>query len=380
MTGSSFDDIRPYNDAEIPAAIERIVNDPTFIKAVLFAFPSQNIEDIKALLRSCKTRYDVQERVMYHVIRMLIEKTMGQFTHSGTENISADTGYLIISNHRDIVLDAFLLQYVMFVNSLPTTCSTMGDNLWASQFIIDLCRTNGAVRIFRKTEEMPTRELLLNSQHLSEYLRHTITGGESVWIAQRNGRTKDGCDSTDQGVLKMLTLSGSGDFAADLGELNITPMSISYQYEPCDVMKAIELAHKQSGEAYHKAENEDVISILTGIKQQKGDVNVTLCKPISREQLNTLAELPRAEAYKALMELIDRAIRDSYKLYDTNYIAHDMLHGDNQYADRYTPVQAENFAARVAEAERQFAEAGVDVATTRRIYLDIYANPVDLKQ
>lgn len=379
MTEPSFDDIRPYGDEEIPAAIERIVNDPTFVKATLFAFPDKNIEDIKALLRSCKTRSDVQGRVMYHVIRRLIDRTMGTFSYVGANNIAAEKGHLIISNHRDIVLDTFLLQYTMFDSSLPTTLSTMGDNLWASQFIIDLCRANGAVRIFRKTEELPTRELLLNSQHLSDYLRRTITGGESVWIAQRNGRTKDGCDMTDQGVLKMLSLSGSGDFATDFAELNITPMSISYQYEPCDVMKAIELTHKQSGDVYHKAENEDTISILTGIKQQKGDVNVTICKPISREQLEALAELPRAEAYKALIEIIDRAIHEGYKLHDTNYIAHDILHGESTYANHYSTEQAEAFKARLTEAERQFAEAGIDVAVARNIYLGIYANPIDTK-
>jgi glycerol-3-phosphate O-acyltransferase len=317
---------------------------------------------------------------MYHVIRHLIEHTMGNFSHSGTEHLSPEKGYLIISNHRDIVLDAFLLQYVMFINQLPTTASTMGDNLWSSQFIIDLCRTNGAVRIFRKTDELPARELLLNSQHLSEYLRTLVKGGDSGWIAQRNGRTKDGLDSTDQGVLKMLNLSGTEEFATSFAELNIVPMSISYEYEPCDVMKAIELTRKASGEPYHKQENEDVVSILTGIKQQKGDVNVALCEPIDYEELAPLAELPRAEAYKALMELIDRRIRQSYKLYATNYIAHDILSGEPCYAANYTEAERAQFEQRLAYADQEFRTAGVDAKMAREILLGIYANPITAKE
>ena len=379
MSELVFDDIRPYNNEEIPAALERVVNDPAFITSASYVFPTHNIDDVRALLRSCKTRDEVQSRVMFHVIRRLIDATMSGFTSSGTEHMSADCGYTIISNHRDIVLDAFLLQYVLFTNSLPTTESTMGDNLWVSQFIIDLCRVNGAVRIFRKTDDMMPRDLLQKSQHLSEYIRSVIARNDSIWIAQRNGRTKDGLDQTDQGVLKMFGLSGSGDFVEDFAALNITPMSISYQYEPCDVKKAVELVHKQGGEAYQKGEDEDLMSILAGIRQQKGLVNVSLCKPITREELEPLAELPRAEAYKVLIDIINERIYKAYKLYDTNYIAHDMLHGEARYADHYPAEQREAFEAYVAKAEEAFAAEGVDVAVAREIFLGIYANPVDVK-
>ena len=375
METTDFDDIRAVYDEEIPAAMQRIADDPMLEPAAKFAFPNIDIELVRATIRACRTTHDIQSRILYQAIKQIIDKTIASFTYSGLENVSREYGQLFISNHRDISLDAFLLQYMLFTHSLPTTDIALGDNLLRPQIVADICRANNMVKIIRKDDVSP-REFLENSRHLTEYIRLRIASGRSMWIAQRNGRTKDGRDATDQGVLKMLGMSGKGDFAADFGELHITPVSVSYQYEPCDVRKALELAARATGEPYRKQPNEDFESIMCGITSQKGNVNVAVCRPLGQQELAAMGELPKAEAYKALVEAIDRRIAEAYMLHDTNYIAHDILHGDNRFADHYTAEQAAVFRTRLEEAEQHFGE---QKAVAREIYLGIYANPIDAK-
>lgn len=375
----NYDDIRPYNDEEIPAALERIVNDPFFIPAVNFAFPDADMGRIAEVVRTCKTADQMQERVMFSVIKRIVDATIDEFTHQGIEQISDRKNNLFISNHRDITLDSFLLQYTLFVNGLPTTATTLGDNLLRNQFIVDICRINRAVRVIRKTDDISPREFLLNSQHLAEYMRWYIGQGKSMWIAQRNGRTKDGIDATDQGVLKMVSLSGPSDFVENFSELGIVPIAISYQYEPCDVQKAIEVTVNRLGGTYQKADNEDVRSILYGLRMPKGNVNIAICKPISREELEECAKLPKSEAYKMLKDIIDRRIYENYMLHDTNYIAHDILHREKRYTQFYTKQAVKNFKMLMANADARFAEAGINLKVAREVYLGIYANPVDTK-
>ena len=379
MKEDLYSDIRPYNDDEIPAALERIVNDPFFVPAVNFAFPDADMERIAEVVRTCKTVDQLQERVMISIIQRIIEATIDNFTSSGVENIEKGKGYLYISNHRDITLDSFLLQYVLFTNGLPTTATTLGDNLLRNQFVIDICRINRAVRVIRKTGDISPREFLSNSMHLAEYIRWYISKGKSMWIAQRNGRTKDGIDATDQGVLKMVSLSGPNDFVENFSELSIAPIAISYQYEPCDIRKAIETTVTMLGGTYKKGNHEDENSILYGIRMPKGDVNITICEPITREELEECGALPKAEAYKRLKEIIDQRIYKNYKLHDTNYIAHDLLHRSKQYSEHYTPAAVKKFKGRMAYAEARFLEYGLDLKTARKVYLGIYAGPVETK-
>ena len=379
MKEDLYSDIRPYNDDEIPAALERIVNDPFFIPAVNFAFPDADMESIAEAVRTCKTVDQMQQRIMFSIIQRIIDATIDNFTSSGVEHITKDKGYLYISNHRDITLDSFLLQYALFSNGLPTTATTLGDNLLRTQFVTDICRINRAVRVIRKTDDISPREFLQNSMHLAEYIRWYISQGKSMWIAQRNGRTKDGIDATDQGVLKMVSLSGPSNFVENFSELSIAPIAISYQYEPCDIRKAIETTVNLLGGTYRKGEHEDENSILYGIRMPKGDVNITICEPITREELEECGALPKAEAYKRLKEIIDQRIYKNYKLHDTNYIAYDLLHRTKEYAEHYTPAAVKKFKGRMAYAEARFLEYGLDLKTARKVYLGIYAGPVETK-
>ena len=378
-TQSFFDDIRAYHDEEIPAVVEKIASDPLLIPAAQFVFPNLDIEQVRTLISSCRTTDDIQRKVMYPAIGGIVHRTMRNFTTSGCENVPATNGWLFVSNHRDITLDAMLMQYALFDNNMPTTDISLGDNLLRTPLVFELCKANYMIKVIRK-DDVTMREFLENSKHLSEYIRLRINeAGRSVWIAQRNGRTKDGNDITEPGIIKMFGLSGSADFVENYSQLHIAPVAISYQYEPCDVFKAVELCRRQSGVPYQKAENEDFLSILTGIKAYKGDANLTFCKPITTEELEQVAQLPRAEQCKAMAEIVDRRIISEYKLYDTNYIAYDIKHGTRRFAKYYTPEVEQQFALYLVRSNAQFDVMGVDKDVAREILLGIYANPVEAK-
>ena len=378
-TQSFFDDIRAYRDEEIPAVVEKIASDPLLIPAAQFVFPNLDIEQVRNLIRTCKTSDDIQSKIMYPAIGGIIHRTMRKFTTSGCEKVPATNGWLFISNHRAITLDAMLMQYALFANKLPTTDISLGDNLLRTPLVIELCKANYMIKVIRK-DDVTMREFLDNSRHLSEYIRHRINdAGRSVWIAQRNGRTKDGNDMTEPGIIKMFGLSGSADIVENFTPLHLAPVAISYQYEPCDVFKAVELCRRQSDTPYHKAENEDFLSILTGIKQYKGDADLTFCEPITTEELQQVAQLPRAEQCKALAEIVDHRIVSSYKLFDTNYIAYDIKHGTRRFAKYYSSVAEQQFAIHLVRSNAQFEVMGVNKDAAREILLGIYANPVEAK-
>ena len=378
-TQSFFDDIRAYRDEEIPAVVEKIASDPLLIPAAQFVFPNLDIDQVRNLISSCKTTDDIQRKVMYPAIGGIIHRTMRKFTTEGCQYLSNDNSWLFISNHRDITLDAMLMQYALCDNDLPTTDISLGDNLLRTPLVFELCKANYMIKVIRK-DDVTMREFLENSKHLSEYIRHRINEAHrSVWIAQRNGRTKDGNDITEPGIIKMFGLSGSNDFVENFSQLHIAPVAISYQYEPCDVFKAVELCRRRNGAPYQKAENEDFLSILTGIKAYKGDANLAFCEPITKQELEGIAELPRAEQTKALAEIIDRRIISNYKLYDTNYIAYDIKHGTRRFAKYYTTVAEQQFDIYLVRSNAQFEVMGVDKDVAREILLGIYANPVEAK-
>ena len=369
---TKFDDIRPYTDAEIQAAMQRIANSEYLKPICDFVFPGKDINEIKEMISGFKVIDDFQFKVMYFANLQIINTTINHFTYDGVEFLNPEKKYLFISNHRDIMLDSSLLQYVFYINNIPTTEITFGSNLMSSQFIIDIGKSN---KMFKVTRGGNAREFYENSLHLSEYIRYAITEkGVSIWIAQRNGRTKDGNDATDQGIIKMFCMSNTQDLSKSIEELNIVPVAVSYQWEPCDMLKTKELYLSQGGAKYVKQTNEDFISILTGITQQKGNVHFSLCKPLEKEEYMDFAGETPNPFYKNIASLIDKRIYNSYKLWNTNYIAHDIRSGTNKYAAHYTPEEKEQFLQRFQQTLNQ-VEGDKDII--RSIYLGIYANPVD---
>ena len=368
---SRFDDIRPYFDSEIPAAMKRIAADDTFTILASYVFPNEDHETLRRMVREIKTVNEFQGKVMWYVNDMVEKRSITRLTVDGLDRLDSKTPYLYVSNHRDIMLDASLLQNKLYDAGFPTSQITFGANLMTGQLVIDIGRSN---KMFRVERGGSPKEFYMSSVHLSDYIRHMITEcGESVWIAQRNGRTKDGNDATDQGIIKMFGISGKGDKISALADLHIVPVSISYEWEPCDILKALELYQSRQGK-YIKKPGEDLNSVLTGITQQKGMVHISLGMPIVREDLEPLDSLTNIEYNKAVSSLVDRSILSRYRLYPNNFIANDIRFGKSRYSSKYTPQQKEQFSKRLSLLE------GYDVEEPdilKDIFLGIYSNPVD---
>ncbi len=371
MTESQFDDIRPYRDEEIPAAMKRIAASEFFPLLATYVFPEEELETVRGRVARIRTTYEFQEQVMKRVNEQVIERSISSFTWEGLDRLDPAQRYLFVSNHRDIMLDASLLQYLLFTNGHQTSEITFGANLMSSQLVIDIGKANKMFRIERGGN---MKDFYRSSLHCSEYIRHTITEKrQSVWIAQRNGRTKDGNDLTDQGIVKMFCMSKPFDKIAALAELHIVPMTISYEWEPCDILKALERYESQFTR-YTKKPGEDLNSILTGILQPKGAVHIALGKPLDEELLAQFDACTHNEYHKQVTRLLDHAIRSQYRLAPNNYIAHDLRYGQQRHADRYTPAQKEAFIDRLEELARFEVD---DADQLRDIFLGIYAAPVE---
>lgn len=373
MDLTKFDDIRPYNDSEVHPALERIVANPLLSNIAKYLFPGKDENLFKQLLLSCNTKDDFQIKVMSGVVEKILADTSKGLTYEGLEYFDGGAKHLIVSNHRDIVLDSAIIQLILFRHDVPRTEIAVGDNLITSSFIEDITRCNRMIKVIRSSSP---REVYTTSKVLSEYMRYRVSNQiSSIWIAQRNGRTKDGIDVTEQGLLKMFDMSGSGDFVKDFNELSIMPASISYEYEPCDILKAIEL-YISRRQKYVKAEGEDLNSILTGIMQPKGRIHIQFNEPLTEEEVNAAAELDKNERFKALGIAMDRKIIANYKLWPNNYIAYDMLNGEGRFADKYTAEEKVAFEGYLNAIMQKVDKMEVDKAELKEILLGIYANPV----
>ena len=371
MQQSKFDDIRPYYDEEIPAAMNRIVNSNFMALLSSYVYPDRPLKEVKEMMLGFRTIRDFQLEVMKSVNEQVIARSTTAFTYHGIEHLDRNKNYLFVSNHRDIVLDSCLMQYILYKNGHETTQITFGANLMSSPLVIDIGKSN---KMFRVERGGNMKDFYMSSLHLSEYIRHVITEQhESVWIAQRNGRTKNGIDATDQGIIKMFCLSCQDDKIGALDELHIVPVSVSYEWESCDILKALELYESRNAK-YIKKPGEDLNSILTGIMQQKGRVHIELCQPISVAELSAFENQTNNEYHKSVAKLIDRRINTNYRLYPNNYIAHDLLYGNTKYRDMYTDEQYEAFQKRLSKLDKYDT---CDIDRLKEIFVGIYSNPVD---
>ena len=370
-----FDDIRPYYEEEIPAAMQRIADSDVFPLLASFVYPSESLEDVRKRICSFQTIREFQHDTMRCVNEQIIARSITDFSVSGLENLSPDEHYLFVSNHRDIMLDASLLQYYFVINGFETTEITFGANLMMHPVVIDVGKSNKMFKVARPGGDI--KDFYRNSMHLSEYIRFTIKEkGESVWIAQRNGRTKNGIDQTDQGIIKMFCMSEPKDKIKALSELHIVPISISYEWESCDILKALELYESQYTR-YTKKPGEDLNSILTGILQPKGCVHIELCKPITIDELSVYENQTNNDYHKAVAKLIDGRINAAYRLYPNNYIAHDLLYGNTKYSKKYTDEQYNAFLQRLSKLDKYDT---CDLERLKEIFMGIYSNPIDNKQ
>lgn len=369
-----FDDIRPYDDSEIPAAMRRIADSDFFGLLCSYVYPERSPQDVRQAMLSFRTISDFQLGVMRSATEQVISRSITEFTYDGVERLDPHRQYLFVSNHRDIMLDACLLQYILYKNGRDTTEITFGANLMSSPLVIDIGKCN---KMFKVERGGAMRDFYLSSRHLSDYIRYVLTKkSQSLWIAQRNGRTKDGCDQTDQGLIKMFCMSYPDDKLQALAQLNIIPVSVSYEWESCDVLKALELYQARFCR-YVKKPGEDLNSILTGIVQQKGRVHFTLCPQLTLADLQPYDHLTTSDYHRAVARLIDERINGAYRLRPNNYIAHDLRYGQQRYRHCYTNEERQAFVSHIMQLE-QFDISEPDVL--RDIFLAIYATPVDSKQ
>ena len=377
MDSNPFEDIAPYNDEEAAAALARVANHPNVPWISKFIFSNQPETYLRDILKSIHSVDEFQKLVMSNAIEWVIEKSVHNFSYDGVAKLQAIPGkYLAMSNHRDIILDPAFTQIILHRNQMPLTEICVGDNLLKSRTIEYLIRSNRMIKVIRG---ISARELYLSSQVLSKYIRETITSGKgSVWIAQRQGRTKDGVDVTEQGLLKMFDMSGTGDFVQNFLELNIVPLSISYEYEPCDILKAREMLISRT-QKYVKTENEDLQSIMVGIKQKKGNVHLNFGDPLTEDEIREASVCDKNDRYQKIRHAVDVRVIGGYRLWNTNYIAYDLANHTFKYSDRYTPEEVEAFTA-YTEHQLDQVEPTLNRADLRDIFLRIYGNPVMMKE
>ncbi len=367
---SKFDTIRPYYDSEVNEGIQSSVNHPMMKALMNFTFPDVADEVWKEQLLSTQSIRDFQCNFIYHSVHKVLERSSDGLTTSGFDKLDKNASYLYISNHRDIILDTSLLNTCLYENGLVMTASAIGDNLVKKSFLLTLSKLN---RNFLVLRGLSPREMLQSSKLLSEYISHLLLEeNRSVWIAQREGRTKDGNDATHQGVLKMLAMANeSGDLIDYFKNIKIVPVSISYEYDPTDALKMPQLIAESKQEIYIKEKNEDFVTLLSGIMGQKKRIHIHVGDVLDKQLDGISTEFESTnKQIQALAQVIDDSILSNYKLWPTNYIAYDLLHGTTQYADKYTENEKSLFERRL--------EIRIDEQNPVALqgFLSMYANPV----
>lgn len=368
---SKFDSIRPYTDNDIPDAMQRIADSEFFPLLSSYIYPDKSLDDAKNIIRECTTIAQFQTEVMRCLAEQVMKRSINDFTYTGLERLDPSRQYLFVSNHRDIMLDSCLLEYVLYTNKYETTQITFGSNLMCNPLVVDIGKSN---KMFRVERGGNIKDFYKSSRLLSEYIRHVITERhQSVWIAQRNGRTKDGNDLTEQGLIKMFSLSCMRDKIKALADLNIVPVAISYEWEPCDILKTLEL-YESRFTKYIKKPGEDLNSIITGMVQRKGWVNIEICEPLSSSCLGQFADSTNTDYHRKVASMIDSSIHKAYKLMPNNYIAHDIRYGQQKYKHFYTAADKVTFIHRL---DKLNLYDSCDVEALKDIFLGIYSNPVD---
>ncbi len=369
-----FSRIEPYSEDKVHEALVRMLANPVFQEMLDYLFPKEIHMKLRQDLLAAQSSLEFQKLFMYTGLKSVLKKTTTKgMGVTNTEYISDGRPVSYVANHRDILLDSALLQVALVDLGLETSEISFGSNLNVSAFINDFGRINRMFMVFR---EGSPRELLQNAQNLSAYIQHTLENKKrSIWIAHRKGRTKDGLDKTDLGVLKMLISCHKESIREAVKSLDIVPLSISYEWEPCDVLKVRELYFKEKG-GYTKEADEDIHSVIGGITGQKGGINLAFCQPVN-EIVDTFDLLKGKNPFlNQVIAFMDNQIIENYKLWPSNYYAFDLAEKSNRYSDRYSQETKEIFEERLSKCERLIGEESDRI---KDLFLDIYANPVRAK-
>ena len=375
MELKDFDAIRPFEPEELPAVYERLLSDKQFQQVLGYLYPQVPLESIGQKMRSCRTNLEFQKAFCYNFLKQLMERA-SQGMDMDVDSIDTQSRYTFVSNHRDIVLDSALLDVLLVDAGFETTCEiAIGDNLLSLPWVKDLVRVNKSFIVERS---LPPRQMLVASKRLAEYMHFVISEkNDNVWIAQREGRAKDSNDRTQPAILKMMAMGGEGSAVERLQQLHIVPLSISYELDPCDYLKAREMQLKRDIEGWKKTPYDDVLSMRTGILGAKGHVHYH-CAPCIDEWLSQLpADTPKGEFFDIVAAHIDEEIHRNYRLYPGNYVALDLITDTPSFSAFYTEADK---AAFIAYIDGQLAKItdvpNKDESFLREQMLTMYANPV----
>ena len=369
-----FDDIRPYEDHEVGALVEKVLNLSFYNTLIRRFFPGKDPDKLKLAFLRINSIYDFQVKVIYPILKKLINDTSTGLTYSGFDKLKKGIPNLFISNHHDIILDPSVLNMLLYENGFNTTKVAIGDNLLRKEWIRDLARLNKSFIVHRSPSG---KEAYFYSQRLSNYIKKTIIDDkESVWIAQREGRAKDGNDITQVSLLKMLAYGGEESRFEYLKSLNFLPTAISYEFDPCDILKVRESIAKEKNLHYEKNEKEDEISMVTGLTGFKGRIHISIGNVIQNEFDEILHHETPKEQFSALAAIIDEQIQSNIKLWPTNYIAYDLLMGIDSFNEEYTDEEKQKYIQYIEarlEQNKMYDHEG------KARLLSIYANPVKNK-
>ena len=368
-----FDAIRPFEPEELPEVFERLLGNAQFAQVVAYVFKDVPFDMLAQKMRACKTNLEFQVAFCYPFIKGLLQKaSLG--CDMNVDAIDMEKRYTFVSNHRDIVLDSALLDVLLVDAGCKTTCEiAIGDNLLSLPWVKDLVRINKSFIVERSVS---LRQMLLSSKRLSDYMHLVIAQKhDNVWIAQREGRAKDSNDRTQESIIKMMVMGGEGSLVERLKGLHIVPLAISYEYDPCDFLKAQEFQLKRDIADWKKGPMDDVVSMQTGIMGYKGHIHYDAA-PCIDAWLDTLdPDMPKAEFFKAVATHIDEEVFRRYRLYPSNYVALDELEGTTAHADRYTAEQKAQFDGYIAQQMAKIQLPDKDEAFLRERLLTMYANP-----
>ena len=368
-----FDAIRPFEPEELPEVFERLLGNAQFAQVVAYVFKDVPFDMLAQKMRACKTNLEFQVAFCYPFIKGLLQKaSLG--CDMNVDAIDMEKRYTFVSNHRDIVLDSALLDVLLVDAGCKTTCEiAIGDNLLSLPWVKDLVRINKSFIVERSVS---LRQMLLSSKRLSDYMHLVIAQKhDNVWIAQREGRAKDSNDRTQESIVKMMVMGGEGSLVERLKGLHIVPLAISYEYDPCDFLKAQEFQLKRDIADWKKGPMDDVVSMQTGIMGYKGHIHYDAA-PCIDAWLDTLdPDMPKADFFKAVATHIDEEVFRRYRLYPSNYVALDELEGITAHADRYTAEQKAQFDGYIAQQMAKIQLPDKDEAFLRERLLTMYANP-----
>ena len=376
-----FDEIRPYEKGEMKEALNQLLGDRHFnvMMQGLVPWLPKGLRNglFRMMFLGVKTPLDFQLRFMKHIVRYVLKKYARGYTFNHS-TISNSGNQLFISNHRDIVLDSAILDLMLHEAGFPTTCEiAIGDNLLIYPWIKTLVRMNKAFTVRRS---LKAKEMMESSILMSRYMHYAITEKkENIWIAQREGRAKDSSDHTQDSVLKMLAYGGEGTIVERLKELNIVPLTISYEYDPCDYLKAQEFQQKRDDPSWKKSKQDDLDNMKIGIFGFKGHVHYRTGTPVN-QWIDELKDMPKTEIFKEIAQRLDNAIHSGYMLYPGNFIAYDELHGGNCFKNRYSQHDKKVFEEYINGQIAKIKLPNPDVPFLRERILTMYANPVANKK